>query len=232
MTRRASAALKASTPVRDAWRNALSSAEAREFREHNLPELADVRAWLADKTKREPRAFWNFETAARLWALALTEEMPDVAEALAANVQSKMLAREYEARFPAPRKDYRPEVSLTDWYAGVGNTYTLDFGSGVATTRVRRKGDHLETSRGAVVPFRSAVRAFAFAQQCRRKGEAWHRNGHQIPIGPYQLDSIDSAGNVKAGCHTLTFDEMEACAVREMIPAELAPTFPLPVPTV
>ena len=36
----------------------------------------------------------------------------------------------------------------------------------------------------------------------------YHTNGHKIPLGNFVLDSIDDAGNVKAGCHTFTAQEI------------------------
>jgi hypothetical protein len=232
---KASAALKLAKPIKAHWEECLNKRLAVEARERDLGELREVRDYLA-KGGREPRAFWNYETAGRLWALALAEDMPDVADALGRKVQRVMLDREYSERFPRPyRPVTRDTLTLAQWYAGKGEAFQYRYGSfetpgGIdpCATRLRRKGEHLETSRGAVVPFRSAVRAFMFAQVCRAKGEAWQRNGHLVPVGPYQLDEISEHGDITAGCHHIAWSEIEACAVRE-IPDQLRPTFPLPV---
>ncbi len=124
-----------------------------------------------------------------------------------------------------------PEVGITldEWREGKpgqlreGHRYGWD-----APTAVRKRGERLETSRGAEVPFAHAVVAFHRAHRCRRTGTEWHRNGEQIPVGHFQVDMIDMHGGMRAGCHTIKWDEMLRLAVRE-IPEQVRPTFPLPV---
>jgi hypothetical protein len=221
-------ALRALTPIRDQWREALNEREAIELHERQLSELHELHAWLAEG--KPENVAWRVRdslTRADLWPLAISENMPDVAQAIGEAIQTRELRAEYEARFPTPRRYYDEKLTAAQWYAGKGSAHATIEGDDYFTTRVRRKGEHLETSRGAIVPFRSAVRAFMFAQLCRAKGEAWARNGHKVPVGPYQLDAINEAGNIKAGCHTLLWDEMLDCAVRE-IPSEVRATFPVP----
>lgn len=222
LVKRASATLKAYTPIRDNWRAALEQAETREERERDLSELRTI-----EREGGLDRRYQSPHTLGRLWALALAENMPSAAALIGRKLQTEMLLSEL------PRPIYRPywreEITREQWYEGVGSAYAVLKDASMGATLVRRKGEHLETSRGAVVPWRSAVRAFEFAQKCRRAGQAWERNGHKVPVGPYQLDAIDADGNIRAGCHSLAWAEIQACAVRE-IPGETRPTFPLPVP--
>jgi hypothetical protein len=67
----------------------------------------------------------------------------------------------------------------------------------------------METSRGAVVPLEDARRAFEFVIRHRESG--WHRNGETFQVGEFQLDAVSAAG-VKAGCHTIGWDEIERFA--------------------
>jgi hypothetical protein len=97
-----------------------------------------------------------------------------------------------------------------------------------AGTKVRRVGDTLETSRGAECPFKHAVIAFLKAQECRTTGTSWHRNGQQIRVGHFQVDSIDEYGNMRAGCHTLEYGEMQRLAIKE-VPHLVKACFGLPV---
>ncbi len=78
--------------------------------------------------------------------------------------------------------------------------------------RLRIKGDELQTSRGARVPLAHAVKAFRVIKRLRDKGQAYQRNGHTIHLGHFALDSIDSAGNVRAGCHEVEWAEIARVA--------------------
>ncbi len=117
----------------------------------------------------------------------------------------------------------RKRVTPDAWQSGIGaaNQY------GYSETLVRRKGDTLETSRGASCPFAHAVVAFVKAQDCRRTGNAWKRNGQTIRVGHFQVDSIDAEGNMIAGCHTLEWQEMLRLALKE-VPHLVKPRFGLP----
>lgn len=78
---------------------------------------------------------------------------------------------------------------------------------------LRPKGDKIiQTSAGAEFPTTHAKKAFAFIRKIKEAGTTWEKNGHTIHLGHYQIDSIDKAGNVKAGCHFVKWDEIELCA--------------------
>jgi hypothetical protein len=70
----------------------------------------------------------------------------------------------------------------------------------------------LQTSRGARVPLDHAVKAFRVIKRLRDKGQTYERNGHTIHLGHFALDSIDNAGNVRAGCHTVEWEEIARVA--------------------
>lgn len=161
------------------------------------------------------------------WAYALQVGDNATAARFAEAVHAFRYAEEFDSYHPRPYTRHRvPSVTPDAWREGQGNA-SQSFGS----TLVRRKGDMLETSRGAVVAWRDAKRVFFFAQAKRRDGESWRRNGEHFRVGIYQLDSIDATGNVQAGCHTIPWHEMESCAVREFDPHELPATFPVPALT-
>lgn len=121
----------------------------------------------------------------------------------------------------------RQSLTAAEWLGGKGHMSDLSSRWNEATL-LRRNGDRLETSRGAQVPFRQAVIAFQKATQCRSAGKSWKRNGETLPVGHFQVDSIDEMGNIKAGCHSLDYAEMQRLAVKE-VPDLVKPCFPLPV---
>lgn len=131
------------------------------------------------------------------------------------------------------RKD---ETTLTpeQWRAGEGRAWYGYYPSGYAgqapmLIMLRKRGDLLETSRGAEVPWEHAKRIFTAASQVRCNGSSMgfeHGNGPRI--GHFRLDRIDCNGDVHAGCHHLFWQEMLGLAIKEC-PALVRPCFPLPV---
>lgn len=73
------------------------------------------------------------------------------------------------------------------------------------------KGE-LETTKGASVPLTHAVRAFRFLKLCKERGQGWHHNGHSLRVGHFQVDRIEPNGDFKAGCHDITWAEVERVA--------------------
>jgi len=71
----------------------------------------------------------------------------------------------------------------------------------------------LETSQRASVPLPHAIRAFRFLKRCKESGRAWHKNGHAIRVGHFQIDSIEPSGNFRAGCHRINWAEVERLAL-------------------
>ena len=220
-----SAVIRALTEARTPWEDALPVARRRESRDADIAAMTEVRAWLADKSAREPRAFWNYKITARLWSVAIAEGWQDVAEALARKVHDTMWRMHQVPEYHAP---YRRNdgVTLEQWLSGKGES-SWHGGDGRSGVHVRRKGDRLETTMGAECPFPHAVIAFRKAQECRATGESWQRNGQQIRVGTFHVDRIESDGTLRAGCHTIAYDAMLRLAVQE-VPELVLATFPVP----
>lgn len=84
--------------------------------------------------------------------------------------------------------------------------------------------DTVITSQGAEAPLDHVIKALKFYDSrhyterdtngiggSSRYTDRWityHTNGHKIHLGVFVLDSIDEAGNVKAGCHTFSAAEI------------------------
>ena len=77
---------------------------------------------------------------------------------------------------------------------------------------LRVVGDELQTSLGARIPLNHAKKAFKFIKACHNKHTTYARNGKTIHLGLFAIDTIDEAGNVKAGCHTVEWNEIERIA--------------------
>ena len=72
----------------------------------------------------------------------------------------------------------------------------------------------IETSQGAEFPVSHAKLAYALIKPLVATGTEWKKNGHRIPLGHFEIDSIDKAGNIKAGCHTVKWQEVVLMAQR------------------
>ena len=77
---------------------------------------------------------------------------------------------------------------------------------------LRIVGDEVQTSLGAHFPVSHAARALAFVCQVRASAQEYVRNGHAIHLGHYAIDSIEPDGTVHAGCHVVTWEEIERIA--------------------
>src|SRR5258708_686005 len=101
----------------------------------------------------------------------------------------------------------RQQDLITKWRAGLYSGYLYD-----VPAMLRIDGDEVVTSRGARFPVSHAKRALAFVRKIRASRQAYVRNGHTIHLGPYALDRIEPDGTVKAGCHVVSFEEIERIA--------------------
>jgi hypothetical protein len=77
---------------------------------------------------------------------------------------------------------------------------------------LRVNGDQIETSQGARVPLEHAPRLWRLVQACRATGRAYTANGHTEHAGPYAIDAVSAEGELRAGCHTIPYAELELLA--------------------
>lgn len=79
---------------------------------------------------------------------------------------------------------------------------------------LRINGSEIETSLGARFPIEHAKKAFPLIKACHDNNKSFTPNGHAIHLGHYQLSSVDSSGNVVAGCHRVAWIEIELMAAQ------------------
>lgn len=78
--------------------------------------------------------------------------------------------------------------------------------------RIDKENDTIVTSQRAAFPVSHAIKAFPYILTCRTNSTEWQNIGHSIHLGHYTIDKIDKEGNVKAGCHFVTWDQIEYIA--------------------
>lgn len=74
---------------------------------------------------------------------------------------------------------------------------------------LRIEGDEVKTSLGARIPVTHARLGLKLVQRCRNTKTEYVRKGHTIHLGHYAIDKVDAEGNVTAGCHYVTYEEIK-----------------------
>src|SRR5271169_4636271 len=101
----------------------------------------------------------------------------------------------------------RQQELIAKWRAGQYSGCLYD-----VPVMLRIVGDEVETSRGARFPIAHAKRGLAFVRKVRESTQPYVRNGHTIHLGPYSIDRIEPDGTVKAGCHLVSWEEIDRIA--------------------
>lgn len=148
--------------------------------------------------------------------LPVMPEVHNTEDAVKEYQEAKRLQEEKEeaARIKAQKKQQREDKErFNQWLQGIPVLFPQAFQRFENTDYIKVSicGDKVVTSQGAECPLDHAVKALRFWNS-RKTGPtftSYKTNGHKIPLGIFTLDSIDEAGNVKAGCHTFTRKEIE-----------------------
>ena len=166
---------------------------------------------------------WNHRSAGQLRQQAIDYSVffgfptPSIPEVPPLDSEALVAVRKREAKRAAEKAQEtkkrraeaiaRQQELITKWKAGEysGSLYDV-------LVMLRIDGHEVVTSRGARFPVSHAKRALAFVRKIRESGEAYVRNGHTIHLGPYAIDRIEPDGTVKAGCHVVSWQEIERIA--------------------
>ncbi len=144
---------------------------------------------------------------AEFFGLRARLTLPDDLTAMIAECQA-IEKRERERKQREERKRQREALERVQKWVDGESDYCPYYGP----IRLRVAGDELQTSRGARVPLAHAVKAYRVLKRLHDKGQTYQRNGHTIHLGHFALDSVDSQGNVKAGCHEVAWEEIARVA--------------------
>lgn len=167
---------------------------------------------------------WNHERAVHLRDEAFAYcsffglSVPDIQKVPEPDSEAIAAIRRREAKRAAEKAEEtkrkrteiiaRQQQLISEWRAGLYSGCLHD-----VPVMLRIDGDEVVTSRGAHFPVSHAKRGLAFVRKVRESGQAYVRNGHTIHLGPYAIDRIEPDGTVKAGCHVVSWKEIERIAV-------------------
>lgn len=89
-----------------------------------------------------------------------------------------------------------------------------EIASARSTRRVllRVHNDEIHTSMGARVPLNVAPLLWGLVQRARANGGYTPSENARVQIGHYALNRIDADGTMRAGCHTILYDELAIMA--------------------
>lgn len=172
-------------------RELLKAKRSRQNQEYNLQTAAE--------TYREALAFCKFFG---LRPIAAQDSL------LSDAVNAKAIAAKQE-KAEAKKRDAEAQERLVKWLAG-DSMYSPHYKDPQGFCRLRIAGDEVQTTLGATVPLDHARRAYGIISKLKTTGALpWESNGHTIPVGNYKLERIDADGNLKAGCHSIPWSEVE-----------------------
>lgn len=80
---------------------------------------------------------------------------------------------------------------------------------------LRLKDDKtVETSRGATMPVKFAAKIWTQVKDCIATKTEWKKNGHRLPAGNFEIDTITAEGDITAGCHFVKLAEVSDLAYK------------------
>jgi hypothetical protein len=146
---------------------------------------------------------------AKFYGLRTRLKPPADLEAMVAECKRIEKAQSDKAKRAERERAAKEKEHLDAWVAGSVKYYASFYASPI---KLRIFGDNLETSRGAVVPLKEAIRVYKILNRLRKRAKTYKRNGETIQLGQFALDSMDETGTVKVGCHTVEWTEIQRVA--------------------
>lgn len=142
-------------------------------------------------------------------------ELDSVARVDTSNLESvrdELLAqqkRDEAARLLSMQKQAEESaVALALWR--VDSTFHAS-GFHANATALRYHDGAIQTSHGAQIPVEFASKIWALATSCRANSRAL--SGLSTPCGHYHLNEVSERGDIRVGCHNISFEELEKMAV-------------------
>ncbi len=140
------------------------------------------------------------------------DQVPDLDSEQMAAIKSReakaSAKKATETKRKAEEDRIRWAAAAEQWRAGEYH-HTLPYS---LPTMLRIEGNEVATSRGARFPISHAKRGLALVRAVMARAEEWVRNGHSCHLGHYVIDRIEANGTVHAGCHVVSWEEIERVA--------------------
>jgi hypothetical protein len=140
------------------------------------------------------------------------EMVPDLDSEQLANIKKREAKASAEKAAKAKREaEERRQKALSladEWRAGGAHHYLLN----AIPAMLRIESHEVVTSRGAHFPIMHAKRGLALVRAVMARAEEWRPNGKACRLGHYHIDRIEANGTVHAGCHVVSWHEIQRVA--------------------
>lgn len=197
--KRIESAIVTSARARSSWRKESSHGEA-------VTLLTEVKAYATFFKVKLPK----LPTVPAINSRAMKAIREREAKSAAKKAEETRLQRERQAEFE--------RTKVERWRNGenVGSLWNIP-----VMLRIRTFGadesaagevGRVETSLGVQIPISHAIRGLRFVRAVVARGEAYQRNGHTLHLSHYAIDKVDADGTLHAGCHIISYTEIERIA--------------------
>ena len=164
--------------------------------------------WLLDQANNLATEANNYKSLFKIRGKAINLSHIDLDSIKAiVNAKNKKIADKKKREQLKLERDKKQ--SIIDW---CNNVHGVRFPYGISKIYLRINGDKVETSQHANFPKKHAILAWRMVKQCIANKTSWETNGHTIKLGHYGVDKIDMHGNLMAGCHLVSIEQIKKIA--------------------
>ena len=210
------ASLPSSVQLTIAERMPLDSARLANYYDGNLYPAADYAVKYAAAFGLVS-AFFDVDSDARKVAERFVRLVSDPKRAARLEKERATRVEREAARVERERVRVAEHTAraMEAWFAGGHSTYRVSDANGNALLRLSKDGSTVQTSWGAEVPRADVERALRFYRSVVARGDEWfltNIDDANARLGQFHLSAINANGNVRAGCHTFSADEIKRFA--------------------
>lgn len=157
---------------------------------------------------QEANAYCKFFGVRKSFELTQPDKLKERVKEQTAKAHKEQAKKEEQRKRREAQQLLEAQVDIERWKNGE----LVHFPHWVRAVYLRVEGDEVVTSQGARIPITHARLGLAVVRKVKASGEAYQRNGHTLHLGNYAIDRIDTDGNLTAGCHFITYAEIERIA--------------------
>ena len=150
---------------------------------------------------------------------------PEALAELAESVRKQQAAAKAEDKRRQKERDEQLKEKLAQWRQGEMYVPLWDlsfvalrlgasrggtnYSGGLLPDRGSEGIEVVQTSRGAEIPVKDAIRLWPMILKAKAEGKEWNP---VVALGPYRLNKINADGSIVVGCHNIGFNEIEGIA--------------------
>lgn len=203
---------------------------SEEAHRRNLDLILETSANFVGKAKRaRAHAAQYLDRSLRLLedadgyakAFGLPFDRPAVPQDVVALVETRRVQEQERKTAEEAARRVAQQQEFEDWRLGhlvpVPSGYYQDASGSVYLRRLHTgDGFVVQTTLGATIPWAVAEQAFRLARLCRQRGKGLTvreaASAERVYLGQYTLSEVSDTGDLRVGCHTISWERMEEFA--------------------